>query len=513
MKKQVVKRLVALVALAAMFMTFCGFSYLPNIPVPVESASLTVSSDGTAFEGVNASQARPDWFENPRFVDGKWGRSTASWKSGFPFLITNTEKFTHVNKVRISAEIYSARTVGNDEFNTFQVRYTNTSGAKVTHDVTISGGNDHIGQWKTYEVVIDDINLGAKNQFTTNRDCTFELYPNVVNSVEPLDENGEKLCEAYYGGLIHKVTVTPILDEPYTYVLKQNTAEGASWAANEENSEIEWVINTAGSLKQDSSVLTVTDKNGVTKKGKMSSSGATFGINDRACFQVPAAKYQDIHAVNIEVTYFDALNSDINTRGQFDIRWKKMDGSIAHTQQSWYTQHTGTWDKKVYTLTDVNFADSFRSDTQYNIEIFTGNKLQDGGTVDDTTDDIYGVLIADVKITPVPEYTFTNLKFTDSENTELKALNASGDFHTDLTVTRFGGDGEADITLIAVLCDRETGKLERIATNTKKIGADGIVNLSTCFVNPDDVTGKDVRIMVWDSLTGLLPISNSLICQ
>ena len=56
-------------------------------------------------------------------------------------------------------------------------------------------------------------------------------------------------------------------------------------------------------------------------------------------------------------------------------------------------------------------------------------------------------------------------------------------------------------------------KLEKISHLKKPIAPDSEETFTCCFVNPDDVVGKYVKILVWDNEDGMVPIANALICK
>lgn len=256
---------------------------------------------------------------------------------------------------------------------------------------------------------------------------------------------------------------------------------------------------------------TITDAKGVTMTGKAFGTSSIRQVN----FMLNKEKFADASTVNFTVTWFDAKDSQ-GRKNSLCVDWNST--VLASDWHKWFKETpttwgglSGEWKTSTYTLTECDFKDETKNKL-VNFFINTNKVTTDMGTPDDPSDDVCGMLISEVTVERIPEWSFGGLKFTDETGSEIKELNAGGEFRTELTVNRTGGSGAADATLIVALMD-ENNKIERIAAWQTSIEPNQSKPMQVSFQNPEDVTGKTVRVMVWDSFTGLNLISNLLTCS
>ena len=505
--QRIMKSCAAVLCAAAMILYLGGFTFEPSEGLETAKAAFTVGENGqTALE--NLAHTRPDWYPEVKYADGKYGLSACTtWQS--PLMLNlDTEKFADIHKVRITVEWFDAdhgRENNAEKF--YRFRYVNTKG-----EVMLTGwlgSYQRTNQWRKETVEITDIDLSQTNLIRPGYAENLELLPDNKEAALP----GEG---SFYGLLVHSITVEPT--ETASYSLKQlDLADAAVYSPGGGSTDLSWVTSK---YKPDTETRTVTDKAGITMVGKASSGGGTTNPDKECYLMVDPEKFKDVSAVNVAVTYLDSIDSAGN-KPCVNIRWALRTegagtwGGWAKETGSTWTTASGLWKTAVYTLTDCDFRDGTKMSqyTPHNLSLYTTNNACDMNTPEDSSDDFYGLLIGKVEVTPLPEYTFTGLRFTDREQKELTALNPGGDFYTDLTVTRTGGTGTADVTVITMLCDGQNDYLERISYQTKKMEPDSSASFTNCFTNPEDAAGKYLRVMVWDSMQGMRPISNELICR
>lgn len=498
-RSSVLRRVLALIFTLAVFFTASGFTFSPSV-APDFYAYVEFGVDGSGnltSTTENLTLPKPEYYSAPHTFKGKTGvtSKTGSGDDKNLYLMVDTAKFGNIHDVKITVEYYDA--VGQREDNCIRVKYPSTANSKTTgsEQVNTSGGTE---QWVTKEVILTDIYL--TNNTWSNNNNSANLYINAPKSTATT-HGTEDTSDDYPCVLIHSVKIEPL----GAYRLEQCGVNPvvAHWKADGTVSE------NITMLSNPTATRTITSIDGVTMTGK--AWGKVNG-NNKVLFVLDADKFSNVSAVNVTVTYFDGKDSNNpNTMTPLKAMCLNQSGSLMNAGQTYAKGITQKWQAYTATMTNCSFAPP-AMDYGSNLQLYVGNAKMDNCTPDDTSDDFCGTLISEITVEEIPEWTFSGLKFTDAAGAELKALNAGGDFHTELTVNRTGGSGTASVTLIAALMD-QSNRVERIDTQTLTFEPNTSKAMQVCFHNPADVKGKKVRIMIWDSLTGLMPISNMLACS
>ena len=487
-KFSISKRVLALLFTLTVFFVASGFTFSPSQPINFRGYVDFSSVSSTE----NVTLLKPTWYAKQVTAGGKTGvAGSASWDNQI-FMQMDMDKFADIHKVKVTVEWYDA--IGQPANNWFTIQYPTTEGSYA------NGGSVKTSQtesWETTVFQLEGVDFARTNILNNQANLVLRA-PGGCTTMGTEDTSDD-----FWGVLIHSITIEP-LEESYRL---EQLYEGASASYRAGTTD---VTDNLSVVSADVAPRTITDANGVTMTGKAYATAS----NKEFRLLLDQEKFADASAVNITIKWFDALDTTtakncINVRWQSSVLNTSWNNYLKETGSAWQSK-TGTWKTSTYTLTDCDFANITAG---YNLHIYTANNLSDFGTPDDTSDDIYGIIISEVSVTPVNEFTFGGLKFSDASGSELTALNANGEFHTELTVYRTGGNSTADVTLIVALIDEANGKLERIAYQTQVLAPNSSKLFSVCFVNPETVEGKSITLMVWDSLTGMKPISNPLTCR
>lgn len=488
--KMISKKVILVLCIAIFFVMSCGFTFVPESSYPEASidfnsgASVAMTKEGGEAYGTEVT------------IAGKKGLTQRNELDRNLYLLVDPDAYKDIHKVKVVIEWFDIADTTNSIYANFKLTYSKTSTyGQIQQKLTsVSGG------WRVAEYEINDIDFTATNIIKTGTPCNLALL-------------GDKLQRTYndvswWGTLFTSVKVIP-LEGSYKLEAADDTDDAVFKAGETDTTENLTVVRNATAGRM------ITDANGVSKYGK------TYAAtnNKDACFRLDPEKYAGVSKVNVEITFYEAPETGTST-GTLKITWPTKNvylwnKTVNQTEQLYSTNKSG-WVTKTVTLTDCDFTklnvvDGTKSLTNFGVYTSNGNK--DNGTADDTSDDFLGVMISEIKVTPIPEYAFSSLKFTDIEGTELSAIPANAEFYTDLTVTRTGGVDSADVTLIVALVDDESGSIEKVAYNTISMEPDTIQPFKTCFTTPADVSGTHLEIFVWDSMTSLKPLSNRLIAQ
>ncbi len=488
-KFSISKRVLALLFMLTVFFVASGFTFSPSQPINFRGY-VDFSSVSSAE---NVTLLKPAWYAKQVTAGEKMGvAGSASWDNQI-FMQIDLEKFADIHKVKVTVEWYDA--IGQPANNWFTLQYPTTEGSYA------NGGSIKTNQtesWETTVFQLEGVDFTRTNILNNQANLVLRA-PGGCTTMGTEDTSDD-----YYGVLVHSITIEP-LEESYRL---EQLYEGASASYRAGKTD---VTENLSVVSADVAPRTITDTNGVTMTGKAYSTAAG---NREFRLLLDQEKFAGASAVNVTIKYFDPLGTGdgktcISVRYQSSVYNTSWQNNQATTATTWLPKE-GTWKTATYTLTDCDFANTTAG---HNLHIYSANTVLDSGTPDDTSDDICGIVISEVSVTPVNEFTFGGLKFSDASGSELTALNANGEFHTELTVYRTGGNSAADVTLIVALMDEANGKLERIAYQTQALDPNSSKLFNVCFVNPETVEGKTVKLMVWDSLTGLKPISNVLTCR
>ena len=499
------RKILAVVCLMAMAASLPAFTFAPT-EKPAARATLAVGEDGK-LQLENMSVTRTDWYPEVREAEGKKGLASAmGWQSPLMMLI-DTNVFQGITDIRVTVEWFDANHNRENNAEKCARFYYVPSGGTVKEQKWLNS-YQKTNAWTTSTYELKGVDLTQTNIIRPGYAENLELLPDHIETVA----DG---VDAYYGLLVHSVTVEAM----ETYSIKQlDVMKSAVWSADGTGEDIAWQIKSGA--KEDTPVRTITDTAGVTMTGKASAIETPKTDRDKeALFVVDTEKYRDVKACNVAITYWDALGyQSASDRAIINLRWIREDGNgtwgAVDQTGAKYLTGDGKWKTMIFTLPSIDFTKTnIVSGIPANLQIYTMSPFCNAGTEEDTSDDFYGLLIAKVEVTPISEYTFTDLRFTDGENRELSALPANSAFYTDLTVIRTGGGEAAELTLITALFDEASGVLENIAYETRRIEKDSRAAFQTCFTTPEDVSGKCVKLMLWNSMQGMIPIANPLLCK
>ena len=509
MRKGISRYCLILMGIMTIWMLLSGFTFEP---VKEETAQAYIELQ-TGGKTENITHIRPDWWPAERTIDGKTGKAASETWQRQALLSVNPAVMGEIHRVKVTVEWYDAPEYAESGAEKFMsLVYPNLEGTSTTKYIVSAPAGT--GSWQETTVELTDLDVSKLGiLYGAYPDVNFNVRTDILSTTL----GTESTEDDYYGILIHSVSITPLDSTTYDLHVLDNVP-AAVYSADGVNSDIGWV--TASGIKGDTQTRTVTDANGVTHTGKITSEGTGANNQDKECyFMLDTEKDKDVRKVNVEVTWFDGQDSDNNNAAKFNIRWTRKEGpgkwGMVDEKEAGWTKGDGLWKTTLFTLEDCDFSDPTVASKWIpnNLSFYTGNNLCDMNTPEDPSDDYYGILIAKVVVTPIAEYTFTALRFTDENNQELSALNAGGSFYTDLTVTRNGGEEAADVSVLVVLYNEADGRVEQISCQTKSMEPNATAEFNNCFTNPEDVSGRYVKVMVWDSLTGMVPISNELICR
>lgn len=523
--KVFLKKLFAVTFVAVMFLVTSGFTYTPGKPLYAPYVEITGEGENHSNLSVGDGMflARNDWYNGgARQVDGIWGATAPYNTDGyvtFPVALAQSG-FSNATKAKITIKYYDPKNAGGNVYMGFRVLYCNSSGSVVATGDKLQElycRNWGTGKWQEQVVELDDIKLSGNTPLSTfaNRDVVIALKPQFTKvQSAPVDKAGNPVCDPYYGVLINSVKIEPESADTNTFQLESfENVKPVTWCADGTGSGITW---ENGSAKTDTALLTVTDSESVENIGKMAAVENATNANTEAHFKIDPVKYENVSNFKVKITYYDAPDST-GKKTRFQLKSLNTAMSEVPVFNDVYGSNSGKWVTQEFQLDDRNLSSAAVDAINgwrhipSNFFIWTpDNYVLDNGTPGDTSDDIYGMLISKVEVSPVTEYTFTNLKFTNGQNDALNSLNAGDSFNTSLTVSRVGGKKPSDVTLIVTLYDKSTNKLERISTQTKSMNENDVQTFNACFVNPTDIEGKVVKIMIWDSLNSLQTIANAL---
>lgn len=470
-------------------------------------AVFEVAENGSASE-TNLAQYYAGGYNDVHTVGNKTGYSRVQTNQPLAFTLTPS-LYANKHKFKVAVEFFDLNEgIGDDEI-WLKVEYGATDGTAKGFYMTPWTDS---GTWKICEFVLDDFD---SNNLTTVANANYKMnFRIITNDNEQTLPNSD---ETFKGILVHKISFTPI-DEEYTYSLRDiHDAPSAVYSVSEANVTAR-NIDFLDSYNTDvNNIITYTDKSGATASGIPHTSVTTDTTAKQPLkMNIDRTKYKDVHNVNIKIKWLDENHTNDDSWKRVQLIYPTYGGSdptgvnIEATQ----SKKTGLWQETVYTASNIDFTKDCGTgwQTGANMIFHLNSKFNDFGTPDDTSDDYQGLLISSIEIIPIADYTFSDLTFKNEDGDVVDSLTAGEKFYTDLTVTRFGGDSAKDVTLIVALFNSEN-KIEKIAHNTVSVDADGSRLLSTCFVNPEDVSGKYVKIFVWDEVDSMNALSNTLKCE
>ncbi len=124
---------------------------------------------------------------------------------------------------------------------------------------------------------------------------------------------------------------------------------------------------------------------------------------------------------------------------------------------------------------------------------------------------VYAAAYADCNFTVVSPFTIGTPVFKDALGNTLTHLIASADLRASVTITSNMGTPEDACFIVALYDSGNT--LKNISYLDSTVSAHGTLTFNAGFALPSDVTGYYVKVFVWDSMDGMLPLTNATTFQ
>ena len=512
MRKEI-KALITTVLMGAIILTTCGFTFTPSVTPDFSSGIIF----NTTTQTTNLNNEKPAWYCTKKTVTDTIGvtltgvvstqtydDTSSIWDKKL-ILKVDAVKFQEVNKAKVTVKWFDAKhSIENNSWVNFAIRYPNLSGVETTAK-TIS--SQQTGLWREDSVVIEDYDFTKLNVLNPTA-VTHNLQ--IITSAGAIDMGTPSTDDDYRGILINSITIEPMATYSISSINKLDNAS-LKLAATDIATNLEFKLP----LKYPN-VKTITDTNGVTYTGKASSDA----FNNYLRMKLDVNKYANVKKARVTVRWFDAKHEFTNSSVVWSVRYSSGStgpwGNYVKTSPNIQSGQTGLWRTDTVTIDDIDVSKltQLEATGDFNLAIQTPKKNMNMGTPADTTDDFFGPLIESVTFTPIPEYSFSNLIFSDAQDKTLVKMTAGQPFYTNLTVSRSSGLQEADVTLVVCLYNNSSSmQLERISYQTQKMAANDQKTFEACFSAPEVVEGKVIKVMVWDSITGMNPISNAVLCE
>ncbi len=101
---------------------------------------------------------------------------------------------------------------------------------------------------------------------------------------------------------------------------------------------------------------------------------------------------------------------------------------------------------------------------------------------------------------------FTDFRYTDG--TYGIARPENGLVNTEVRAT-IDGAGEQTVTLVVMLCDKETGKIKATASDVITLNAETPTDVLSTGLTVNDITTEDYKYFLWDGVTTHTPLDNA----